>query len=198
MIPFPDKKYQIIYADPPWSYARKVGQGIADKQYDTMPDQDIYDLPVSDLAEKDCALICWVTFPKIVEGITAIQSWGFEIKTLFASWIKTNKSENLDQLHFTPRQLSTFFGIGCYTKSNCEVCLLATHGNMAKYVKRNDISSVVLAPIGKHSAKPKEVKKMITDLFGELPRIELFARQETEGWDVWGNEVNLPHPGGKG
>lgn len=172
------KKYNIIYADPPWSYKRSSGQGVAKDKYSLMEDSSIYNLPVGQLADEDCALICWVTFPKIVEGITAIQSWGFEIKTLFASWIKLN-----------PKSLTPFFGIGSYTKSNCEVCLLATKGKMHKYVRTNKLSSVVLAPREQHSKKPDEVRDMIVELFGDLPRVELFARQQTEGWDVFGNEV---------
>jgi len=173
-----DKKYNIIYSDPPWAYKRNVGQGVAIDQYKTMDNKDICNLPISELCEKNCALICWVTFPKIEQGIEVIKSWGFEIKTVFATWIKTNKKNG-----------KPFFGIGSYTKSNAEVCLLATKGKMHQFVKSNSISSIVMQPIRKHSQKPEEVRKMITDLFGDLPRIELFARQNAEGWDCWGLEA---------
>ena len=184
-------KYNIIYADPPWSYRRTVGQGVVSKKYETMEDKDIYELPISELANTNCALICWITFPKIIEGVTAIQRWGFEIKTLFASWIKINKNFDLSQQSFLPYDsIPSFFGIGSYTRSNCEVCLLAIKGNMHQFVKRNNISSIVFAPITNHSEKPKEVRNMITDLFGDLPRIELFATQKHEGWDSIGYEID--------
>lgn len=170
--------FKIIYIDPPWSYNRKVGQGVI-KDYNSMANEDIYKLPISRLADDDCALICWLTFPKIAEGVKAIQSWGFEIKTVFATWIKLNS-----------KNMQPFFGVGSYTKSNCEFCLLATKGNMHKYVKTNSISSVVMAPREKHSKKPDVVRKMITDLFGELPRVELFARQRHDGWTCLGDELS--------
>jgi len=92
------------------------------------------------------------------------------------SWIKTNK-----------RSGTPFFGIGYYTKSNCEVCLLGIKGRLP--VISNKVSSVIISPRREHSRKPDIVREKIVELFGDLPRIELFARQSTPGWDVWGNEV---------
>ncbi len=184
------KKYKIIYADPPWSYRKSKGRGVAQNHYQTMKDQDLRNFDFKSIVDDDCALICWVVFPKISECISIIEGWGFEIKTLFASWIKTNPRQHLKQKSFLPTDfIDRFTGLGYYTRQNCEVCLLATKGNMYQYVKRKDISSVVIEPIEGHSKKPDKVRQMIVDLFGDLPRIELFAREKAKGWDVFGNEV---------
>lgn len=171
-------KYQIIYADPPWSYQNGgVPQGGVDAQYDTMKLQDIKNLPVSGIADNPSVLMLWATFPQLPEAIEVMKSWGFRYKTLGFSWLKTNKDG-------TP-----FFGIGYYAKSNCEVCLLGVKGNAHSLVKSNSVSSVILHPKTRHSEKPAIVRDKIVELFGDLPRVELFARQKVDGWDVWGNEV---------
>ena len=189
MIPFPDKKYQIIYCDPPWSYNKrsnlktKFGGG-AMGHYPTMTIDEIKAMPVHEIADDNCVLFMWVTFPKLVESLDVIASWGFKYKTLGFSWHKTTKSGGL------------FFGVGSYTKSNCEVCLLATRGNVGikqsddkLFVKSHSVSSAINSPIDKHSKKPAEIRDRIVQLFGDVPRIELFARQTDDGWDSWGNEI---------
>jgi len=172
----PKKRYKIIYADPPWDYDRKVGQGVANEQYNTMKMEDIKKLPIKELADKDCALFMWATFPKLNEALEVIKSWGFTLKTVGFNWIKLNDNG-------TP-----FFGIGFYTKSNGEICLLATKGKTLK-VLDNTISQIVMTKKSKHSSKPHIVYGLIERLFGDLTRIELFARHKREGWDTWGNEV---------
>jgi len=182
------KRYSIIYADPPWKYRgkrnippnaynknRKRYGGVED-HYSTMTVEEIASLPVQDLAAKNTALFLWVTFPNLKEGLYIMEHWGFKYKTLGFSWIKTNH-----------RSGTPFFGIGYYTKSNCEVCLLGLKGRMKPV--SNKVSSVIISPRREHSRKPDEVRDKIVELFGDLPRIELFARQKTPGWDVWGNEV---------
>lgn len=179
------KKYQIIYADPPWNYSRPVQHGSVGKRkagwhflnekYPTMSDFDIQNLKVCNLADENSILFLWVTFPKLIEGLSVIKSWGFKYKTLGFSWIKTYKNGN-------PK-----FGIGYYTKSNCEICLIGTRGKPPK--ESDSVSSCVISKIEKHSKKPDEIRNRIVSLCGNIPRIELFARQKTEGWDVWGNEV---------
>lgn len=182
------QKYQIIYADPAWSYNKKVGQGIADDIYTTMSTNDIKKLPIRYLSHKDCFLFIWVTFPMLQDGLDVIKAWGFEYKTLGWSWIKTNKRQDLTQLSFIPTDfIDSFFGIGHYTKSNCELCLIGKKGHPV--IIDNTISSTLISPRRQHSRKPDEVRNMIVRLCGDLPRVELFARQKTEGWDVWGNEV---------
>jgi len=172
------KKYQIIYADPPWSYFNGgVPQGGVNVQYKTMTLTEIKALPISQIANSPSVLLLWATFPQLREALEVISAWGFEYKTLGFSWLKTNKNG-------TP-----FFGIGYYAKSNQEVCLLSVRGNAHSLVKSNKVSSFVSTGRTKHSEKPHIFREKIVELFGDLPRIELFARQKTEGWDVWGDEV---------
>lgn len=174
-------KYNIIYADPPWSYKDKRDKhprlcGGALSHYPTMKIEDIKALPIADLTADNAILFLWVTFPLLQEGLDTIKSWGFKYKTLGFSWIKTNKKNN-----------KPFFGIGYYTKSNCEVCLIGVKGKPPKV--SNSVSSVIISPREEHSKKPDIVRDKIVELCGDLPRIELFARQKADGWDVWGNEV---------
>ena len=175
------KKYQIIYADPPWRYHvySKKGMGrSAESHYPTMSVDDICALPVGDLADKNCVLFLWVTNPCLLEGISVLRAWGFTYKTIAFAWVKQNKKAD-----------SIFKGMGYYTRSNAEYCLLATRGRVLDRKSRS-VSSVVISHIEEHSRKPNEVRSRIVQLFGDLPKIELFARQTVEGWDCWGNETN--------
>ena len=171
-----NKKYQIIYADPPWQYDRKTGKGIAVDHYTTMSLQEICNLPVEKLADKNCALFLWVTFPQLKEGLSVIQAWGFKYKTAAFVWVKQNKKAD-----------TLFLGLGHWTRSNAEICLLATKGTVRR--KSAYVRQIILSHIEKHSKKPDETRDRIVELIGDLPRIELFARQTTQGWDVWGNEI---------
>ena len=177
MIKNQDKKYKVIYADPPWAY-RNMGniQATANAHYNTMSNKDICELPVGELADDNSILFLWATFPKLQEALDVIKAWGFEYKTLGFSWIKTN-----------PKNGKPFFGVGWYTKSNAEICLIGVKGKAPKV--SNSISSVIIEPRGKHSAKPPIVREKIVEFCGDVSRVELFARDKTEGWDVWGNEV---------
>ena len=177
---FPDKKYSVIYADPLWHYNDKRDKhprlcGGARVHYPVMKTADICALPVKAIADDNALLFMWATFPNLPESLKVMEAWGFKYKTLGFSWIKTNKNG------------SPFFGIGWYTKSNCEVCLIGVRGRPKK--ASNSVSSIVLAPKGKHSAKPAIVRDKIVEFAGDVPRIELFARQEVSGWDSWGNEL---------
>jgi N6-adenosine-specific RNA methylase IME4 len=178
--PFPDKKYQVIYADPPWSYKDKAlaGNRGAGCKYNTQDMDWLNDLPVKNLADTDCVLFLWVTMPKLNECFVLIQAWGFEYKTCAFTWVKRNKKAH-----------SWFMGMGRWTRANAELCLLATKGKPKRV--NAGIRSVVDTPIEVHSKKPDVVRDRIVQLCGDVPRIELFARQSTEGWDVWGNEVDL-------
>lgn len=170
------KQYQIIYADPPWAY-RNMGniQATANSHYSTMKNEDICNLPIGKIAAENSILFLWATFPKIQEALDVIKAWGFEYKTVGFTWIKKNKN------------LTNFFGVGWYTKSNAEVCLIGTKGKAPKI--SNSISSIVETVRERHSQKPKIIRDKIVEFCGDIPRIELFAREKTEGWDVWGNEV---------
>lgn len=173
-----DRKYNIIYADPPWQYNDKGCNGNAEKHYHTMKLADICELPVKDLAADDCVLFLWTTYPMIERALKVIESWGFKYKTLGFQWVKTNR-----------RSGGYFFGTGQWTRGNTEACLLAVKGKPHKFKQDNGISQIIEAPVGRHSSKPPAVRKRITDLLGELPRIELFAREQADGWDCWGDEV---------
>jgi len=170
------KKYQIIYADPPWAY-RKMGniQATANAYYQTMTNEDICKLPVGEIVAENSILFLWATFPKIQEALDVIKAWGFEYKTVGFTWIKKNKNGR------------NFFGVGWYTKSNAEICLIGTKGKPPKI--SNKISSIIETIRQEHSKKPDIVRDKIVKFCGDLQRIELFARQKTEGWDVWGNEI---------
>ncbi len=148
--------------------------------YKTMSIKEIKKLGenVQKLAADDCLLFMWVTFPNLKEGLEVIEKWGFKYKTLGFSWIKTNKKNK-----------KPFFGIGFYTKSNCEVCLIGIKGKPGKIIKSNKVSSCIISERREHSRKPDEVRERITELVGQVPKIELFARQSADGWDCWGNEV---------
>jgi len=180
MIPFPKKKYNIIYADPPWSYRlyNGTGNGSAAKHYKTMKPEEIYNLPVQDIAAENCILFLWVTFPNLEIGLETIRRWGFKYKTAAFVWVKRNK-----------KSPGWFWGLGSWTRANAEVCLLATKGKPKRISK--SVHSIIDAPVEEHSKKPDITRDRIVQLMGDLPRIELFAREETPGWDVWGNEVNI-------
>jgi N6-adenosine-specific RNA methylase IME4 len=174
-----DKRYQIIYADPPWTfktYSEKGEGRSASRHYSVMGKFDIQRLPIQNIADDNCALFLWVTSPCLLEGIELIKAWGFEYKTIAFTWVKQNK-----------KSPSLFWGMGYWTRANAELCLLATKGNP----KRIDagVHSVIMTPIEEHSKKPEQARERIVSLMGDLPRIELFARMKSPGWDVWGNEV---------
>jgi site-specific DNA-methyltransferase (adenine-specific) len=170
------KKYQIIYADPPWSYADQGCQGTMANHYKGMKIEDICNLSVEGICDDNCVLFLWVTFPMLKEGLKVIEDWGFKYKTIAFNWIKKNKGD-----------CGYFFGLGRWTRGNSEVCLLATKGKPHRVSCA--IGQLVFEPLTKHSKKPAIIRDRIVELMGNLPRIELFARQKTEGWDVWGNEV---------
>ena len=173
------EKYSVIYADPPWSYRVWSSKGAgrsAENHYPTMSIEDIRALPVAELADKDCALFLWVTFPTLREAMTVLDAWGFTYKTVAFVWIKENRQ--------TP---SLFWGLGYWTRSNAEVCILATKGSPKRFSA--GVHQVIMSPIEQHSKKPDETRERILKLMGDVPRVELFARQTAPGWDVWGNEV---------
>ena len=191
IIPFPDKKYKIIYADPPWetiNWSEKGGKRGAKRHYKTMSNDEIYNLPVKDISDKNSILFLWVCFPQLIEGLQTIKEWNFNYKTVGFVWVKTNKNYDVKQTSFLPTDsFNSFWGLGYWTRSNVELCLLATKGKVEK--KSSSIHQLIYEPRSKHSKKPDCVKDKIISLVGDLPKIELFARQKTDGWDAWGNEI---------
>ena len=171
----PKKKYKIIYADPPWSYKENWGNGSHKHSYEGMSLEDIKKLPIKDISDDESHLYLWVTNPFIKEGLEVCKSWGFEYKTLI-TWVKTYKDG-------TPEM-----GMGYYFRGCTEHIIFATKGKMKI---RNKITRNMFKAINpkRHSKKPECVYDLIINSTGDLPRIELFARNKKEGWDSWGNEV---------
>lgn len=173
-----EKKYKIIYADPPWSFNFQKRNGLSDEAkgnlYPTMKGKDIVSLPIGALAENDCVLFLWIMNSELQLALDCIKEWGFKYKTVAFTWVKTTKN-------------TYHFGGGNWTRSNPELCLIATKGNIKR--KSASVRNLVISSLREHSRKPDEIRTSIIELVGDLPRIELFAREKTPGWDVWGNEV---------
>ena len=178
LIPFPDKKYNIIYADPPWSYKvwNKKEHKTAERHYNTMSLEDIKELPLDDITEDNCVLFLWATYPQLKEALEVIDAWGFKYKTVAFTWVKRNKKSD-----------SWFWGLGHWTRANAEICLLATKGKNKRI--NGSVHQIIDTKIQSHSQKPEEARVRIVELMGDLPRIELFARNNYRGWDIWGDEV---------
>lgn len=194
ILPFPNKRYNIIYADPPWSFYNKIPQDNSREprdifQYDILTTDDICKFSVSKIADKNCILFIWVTDAHLPDGLKVIKSWGFKYKTVGFIWKKLTITGELRR------------GVAPYTMKNCELCLLAVKGAFTKYLKKRNINQLVETKMSKHSKKPSIIRNLIVELCGDLPRIELFARppkdllfedESYKGWDLWGNEVKVP------
>ena len=154
---------------------------MAENHYPTMSIDDICALPVADIAAKDSVLFLWATFPMLPEALRVISAWGFKYKTVAFVWLKQN-----------PKAQSWFFGMGFWTRGNAEICLLATRGNPKR--QDNSVHQFIISPREAHSKKPDEARDKIVRLMGDLPRVELFARQSPPDWDVWGNEIDSTIP----
>ena len=174
------KKYNIIYADPPWDFKNKKTGGSmksgAKAKYNTMSLDEIKSLNVPNISSDNCVLFMWWVGSQPKEALDVVEAWGFKLKTMTGfNWIKLTKLGKL------------FFGMGFWTRAGSECCLIAVRGKI-RPVNRG-IRSVVISLNLKHSRKPNEVRKRIIKLCGDLPRVELFAREKLEGFDVWGNEL---------
>ena len=179
MIPFPNKKYDIIYADPAWNFKNWSDKGNDRsplQHYSCMSISDICNLPIHDITNDDCVLFIWVIDPLLNKAFEVIKSWGFTYKTVAFTWAKENKKSS-----------GYFTGLGYWTRGNPEMCLLATKGKPKRVSK--SVRQLVIDARREHSRKPDRIRDDIVTLMGDKPRIELFARQKIEGWDSWGNEV---------
>ena len=173
-----DKKYNIIYADPPWSfktYSDKGKDRSPDNHYGVMNLKDICNLPIDNISADNSVLLMWVIDPLLDKAFKVIEAWGFKFKTVAFTWAKTNKTKP-----------GFFTGLGYWTRGNPEMCLLATRGRPKRIHK--DVAQLVISQRGRHSEKPllhKEIERLV-----EGPYLEMFARKKPrEGWDYWGNEV---------
>jgi len=171
------KKYKIIYADPAWNYNGQIYErGGTQNHYKTMDTNEIASLNVEEISDWDSVCFMWATFPKLEDALYVMRCWGFTYKTVAFTWVKKNKKAD------TP-----FFGMGKWTRSNAEICLIGVKNNIQR--QSASVSQVIISEILEHSKKPDEVRSKIVELMGDLPRIELFARCKTEGWDIFGDEV---------
>lgn len=138
--------------------------------------EELCSMPVNGIAADNSVLFLWATFPQLQEALRLIKAWGFTYKTVAFVWLKLNKKSH-----------TWFYGLGFWTRGNAEICLLATKGHPHRI--SNKIHQLIVSPVEEHSKKPDAARDKIIELLGDLPRIELFARQKTEGWDIWGNEL---------
>ena len=175
-IELPTDKFQIIYTDPPWKYWAG-GMKNAARHYSCMGADDLQSMNVNDIAADDSVIIMWATFPTLPEALELLKVWGFNYSTVVFTWVKKNKSGD-----------GWFFGTGNYTRANAEICLLGVKGK-GLTVKSRSVRQICDAPVGEHSVKPDEIRDRIVELFGDVKRIEMFARKTTPGWEIWGNEV---------
>jgi len=172
------KKYNVIYADPPWSfktYSDKGKDRSPEKHYSVMTFKDICNMPINKIANDNSVLLMWVIDPLLDKAFEVINAWGFKYKTVAFTWAKTNKTKP-----------GFFTGLGYWTRGNPEMCLLATKGKPKRLSK--SVPQLVVEQRREHSRKPDIMYKHIENLL-EGPYIELFARQQKDGWDNYGNEV---------
>ena len=183
------KKYQVIYADPPWSYNDKMGNDSAfmsaTSAYPTQSLEWIKSLKVKDISADNCVLFLWAVSPLLPEAFEVITAWGFKYKTVGFVWSKRY------------RDGSPVSNMGRWTMGNVEMCLLATKGSLQREVL--NVKQLFEDYRSEHSKKPDGIRDLIVELMGDRPRIELFARDKgdkdlfgknrMEGWDTWGNEV---------
>jgi N6-adenosine-specific RNA methylase IME4 len=169
--------YGVILADPPWyfkNFSEKGEEKNPVAHYDCMDLAAIKALPVSQLAAPDCALIMWSTAPMLPEAIETMRAWGFRFKSAGA-WAKQSSTGE-----------KWAFGTGYCYRSAAEFWLLGTLGSPRQNAK--DVRNLIVAPVREHSRKPDQMRADIKKLW-DGPYAELFARQQVEGWDVWGNQA---------
>lgn len=193
------KKYNIILADPPWQFSNKKTGGSmksgAQQQYPVMTIDDLKNLDVNSIASDDCVLFMWWVGAMPQEAIDLVHAWGFTLKNMKGfDWNKLTVNNK------------PFFGMGFWTRAGSESAIIATKGkpkplsHSVRAVGNFDSESLDdlfwesvgftgSYKIGKHSEKPSEYRDKCVELMGDVPRLEMFARKRTKGWDVFGNEV---------
>lgn len=196
------KLYDIVYIDPPWQFNKRSNTntsfgGGAMAHYPTMPMKDIAALDFTIFMKENALMYCWVTLAKLPECIEAIQKPNLQFVTTGFVWIKTNPvghSEPQDGINIFDPSDNTyrkpFYGVGNYTASNAEICLIFRKGKMVKHKEK--VSQVLLTPREKHSKKPKEAYNRLETMYpsSDFNKIEIFARNSSTGFDVVGNQHN--------
>lgn len=178
MTELPNKSYQIIYADPPWKYdtpdclqKNSCLSSNSISPYPSMSLKEICNLPIKKLTDKNCLLFIWTTGPKLNQVFRVIKSWGFSYCTVAFVW---------EKIRVNP---------GYYTLSSTEFCLVGRKGNIPLNRGKRNVPQFYRELKTNHSRKPDGIRTLIKDMFPKVPKIELFARDHHEGWDVWGNET---------
>ena len=174
-----NKKYNVIYADPPWTFKTFSDKGkdrSPENHYNVMSLQDICNLPVNKIANDNSVLLMWVVDPLLDKAFKVIEAWGFKYKTVGFTWAKTNR-----------KSMGFFTGLGYWTRGNPEMCLLATKGKPKRISK--SVPQLVVEQRREHSRKPDIMYNHIENLL-QGPYVELFARTQRPGWDSWGNQTD--------
>jgi len=177
------RKYGAIYADPPWSFRNWSAKGTgrnAVSHYDCMDFDKLAALPIKHLFADNCALFMWATDPLLPRAIDLMRAWGFEYKTVAFYWVKLNTAAKHPADYFT--------GLGYWTRANPEQCLLGTRGKPPRQAK--NVKRLIVEKRREHSRKPECVRERIERLVAG-PYLELFARESKQGWDTWGDQVEL-------
>ncbi|HHQ6589200.1 TPA: MT-A70 family methyltransferase [Serratia fonticola] len=193
--------YQLIYADPPWTYGNKVSNGAAGNHYITMTLQDLKRLPVWSIAAPDAVLAMWYTGTHTEQAKELAEAWGFDVRQMFLfTWVKLNEmAERTVNAALEDGGLVDFYDFldllngvtrmnpGNYSRGNQESMLVAVRG---AGLERADaaVKQIIYAPISQHSTKPWEARQRLERLYGDVSRIELFSRCDAPGWDHWGDE----------
>ena len=176
MLEFPDKKYQIIYADPPWPYDENWGNGAVKHHYESMSMKELLELPIPKITDQDCHLYLWYTNSFVKEAHELCEKWGFNYKQTL-TWVKTYSNGKI------------ITGTGYYFRGCTEHILFGIKGKLPR--KDKTLKNLVMCPRGDHSEKPNIFRNLIIKQSGDLSRIELFARTKVHGWDVIGNDEKL-------
>ena len=169
--------YQVLYADPAWDYAgreqhgKKTSNKSVKDHYPTMTLSAMKELNIKEICDKDCILFMWSSSPHLKQAIELMEAWGFEYKTIAFIWEKQKTNP------------------GYYTLSQCEICIVGKRGKFPADRGSRKERQFISEMRGKHSAKPLGVRERIVKMFPTQKKLELFAREKAEGWDVWGNEV---------
>lgn len=174
------KKYKLIYADPPWQFNNKKTGGSmksgADHHYLTTGIEGLKSIDVPSVCHENCVLVMWYVGAMPQEAIDLVHAWGFTIKNMNGFvWNKLTVN------------LKPFFGMGFWTRAGSESAIIATKGKVKP--ESHGVRAVGSYPVSKHSKKPDEFRNRCVELVGDVPRLEMFARESSEGWDVFGNEV---------
>lgn len=182
--PFPSGPYDIVYADPPWwYYGSRLKDAAAAKHYPLMTQDDLAKLPVRAIMPKRGALFLWATCPRLNFAIDLIAKWGLHYRGVAYVWVKVNGRNQIIAGQGVPPT---------FTKPTTELVLAATTMPTGRPFPLRDLAQgqVVLERRAEHSRKPAIFRRLIEELCGKRPRIELFARESSHGWDAWGAELS--------